>query len=105
MSGLESCQKDVLSQVAIETEKLLCRDSDTSVALASTDSAYSDVMSSIFRNLVTSLIPGHDNGVSSVIVILCGDEKAVCSSLETAQKLDPLQTEVFPIYACNSFDE
>jgi len=105
MSGLDSCQKDILTQVASEAEALLCQDADNSVAFTSADSAYDSAMSSILSDLVTSLMPHHDDEVSSVIGILCGDKTSVCSSLETAKKLDTLPLEVVPIYACNSFDE
>ena len=104
MSGLESCQKDILTQVAFETDALLCQDADTDTALTSADGVYDTAMSNILRDLITSLVPRHGE-VSSVIVILCGDETDACSSLETAKGLDTLPLEVIPVYACNSFDE
>jgi len=105
MSGLDSCQKDVLAQVASETEAQLCQGADTSVPFTSADSAYDSAMSSILSELITSLMPRHEDEVSSVIGILCGDKTSVCASLETAKQLAALPLEVVPIYACNSFDE
>ncbi len=102
MSGMYSSEKDILAEVASQTEAQLCQDVDTDAALTSADSSYESVMSSILGDLVTSLIPRHDGDVSSVIGIFCGNEKSVCSTLETAKKLDVLPLEVVPIYPCAS---
>jgi hypothetical protein len=103
MLGSDSCQKDVLTQVAGETEALLCQEADTSVAFTDADSDYDSTMSSILSDLLTSLMPRPDG--SQIIGILCGDETKVCPSLETAKKLDTESLKIVPIYACKSFEE
>ncbi len=104
MSGMYSSEKDVLTEVASKTDALLCQDVDSSVALTSADNSFDSVMSSIFADFVTTLVPRHAGDVSSVVGILCGDVTSVCSSLETAKKLDTLPLEVVPIHSCGSFE-
>lgn len=102
MSGIDSCQKDVLTEIAAKTEAKLCQDANTDIVPTNSNGTFD---SSILHGLTTSLVKNHGDDVPSVIGILCGDEKSGCASLDAAKDIDTLPLEVIPIYSCDSFDE
>ena len=105
MTGLESSQNDMLTQIAIDTEKLLCQDAASDAASTDTETTIQNDTTLILHELIPSLKPLRKDGSASVVGIFCGDETSACSSLETARKLESAKVIVVPIYTCKSLDD
>lgn len=105
MYGLETSQTDLLTQIAIDTEKLLCQDIISDVAVEDTESLNQGDSTNIVHELVSSLIPRHKNKSASILGIFCGDKNTECPILNITKKLDSTMVKVVPIYACDSLED
>lgn len=109
MSGLEQCQKNVVVQVAAETEELICSTIFESVALSNDVRMTSNdsIMQKILQELVIALKPpGLSSSKDQVVGVFCGN-RGNCPSLNTLEALSKSAGNILvvPIRGCGSFDD
>jgi hypothetical protein len=107
ISALESCEKNVLTQVAVETRDSLCKGVNSDAHAAEPENVKKKSIATILETLIGSLSPFaiKEHSILPVIAVLCGDKASACSSLDDLQKMDSIQAQVIPIYACNIPDK
>lgn len=108
MSGLEQCQKNVVTQIAAETEESFCKtlSGEENIVVTDLDAApIKSFMKAALQNLATYLKPtaGVD---ATAIAVFCGSNTA-CPSLEVMNKFasETKNVKVVPMYACESFED
>mmetsp|Transcript_7834 Transcript_7834/g.19536 ORF Transcript_7834/g.19536 Transcript_7834/m.19536 type:complete len:1438 (-) Transcript_7834:738-5051(-) len=110
MSGLEQCQKNVITQVAVETQDSICSSvSEPGSALNNLgmENVDSD-MRKIAKDLIISLKPATSSSSSNdqTVAVFCDDQKP-CPMLRAMEDLASAAGNlvVLPFRACSSFDD
>ena len=108
MFGLQSLQKNVLAQIAADSQESFCL-ADVAGIPAQDDlpeGGKDNRMAIILQELVSFLKPRSlaTSSSSSVVGVLCGSEGNTCSSLHGLKNLME-NVEVVPIFSCQSFDD
>jgi spermidine synthase len=103
MHGLDFCEKNMLTEVAVDAQKTIC---DKNTDPSSKGNLIKDSHDVILQQLVQHMSIASESTKEPIVIgIMCGEQLASCTSASAVKTLDSKTTKVVPLSSCKSLKD